>query len=859
MNEIDAIMLERAKMEKKIQWHKKYLNSEKDTIGELIMADHDCGNNSAGGFATLFREGYSNPVPREGEINFIKFNTDLSDEEIKNIYLNAKPWEYLSDVMMNNLPIYTIALDVNDANDPNMMPTVWLGIVDLDITNGLAVSGDNFAIIDLIGMLMAETQGGIDETDIFLYVTPGLGSMDDAPFSGWNPKFLQNNGTIEFDSPKYLYPYLIINSEGEIMEIGQANELLVDFVNCGKQDPIEEKLSGVYTAEQIKINSFDKIDVLNDYVLSKKVIPEKIIVDTNALLKTSSYAINSPYIAEYAYQKLPYLKEVIFTPTTETLINDKINPIGQYAFDGCNNLETVRFANTQYIGKNAFPKISEFYFEDPTIDNWLKIEFEDETANPLSIVPSLKYSDGNGDYIELVNLTITNEEIEKINSYAFYGYDKLTDVIFTDSITEIGDYAFCKCSNLVFNNLPNNLNTLGKHSLYNTKSNITELDLTSYSHIGKGSLTGWDNIEKLILPWAGDGIVSDIFYVGFYPGIIGGKQGSILIESYLVADMFQYDNADRAIFENNDKLTPIIQEYVYQITGGSAVGRSTCYIPKSLKEIKIKNNDFIYLASHTFSNMNTLEKIDLGETNLGYIGNEAFYGCTNLKEIIIPANFTTIYTCMDARRKTNRTNAISNCDNLTTITLNGTSPFMTVYNGALYTRNSTGGSYKLNWYPLGLQNEILDDFASTSEIAPCTFAGNKHLKKIILPSGITTIPTYCFVNSNIEEVVMPSGITSIGEQSFGWMENLKNINIPESVNSIATYAFYSCNSLTNVVIPANVTSIGNYAFANCSNLTIYCEASSQPSGWVKNWKSSNTPVYWAGQWEYVDGVPTPII
>ena len=31
---------------------------------------------------------------------------------------------------------------------------------------------------------MAETQGGIDEADIFLYVTPGLGSMDDALFSG---------------------------------------------------------------------------------------------------------------------------------------------------------------------------------------------------------------------------------------------------------------------------------------------------------------------------------------------------------------------------------------------------------------------------------------------------------------------------------------------------------------------------------------------------------------------------------------------------------------------------------------------------------------------------------------------------
>lgn len=83
------------------------------------------------------------------------------------------------------------------------------------------------------------------------------------------------------------------------------------------------------------------------------------------------------------------------------------------------------------------------------------------------------------------------------------------------------------------------------------------------------------------------------------------------------------------------------------------------------------------------------------------------------------------------------------------------------------------------------------------------------------------------------------------------------------VTSIGDRAFSGCNGLTSVTIPASVTSIGYYAFEDCTGLSIYCEATSEPSGWGFIWDYDVRNVYWyseteqAGYWHYVNGVPTP--
>ena len=152
---------------------------------------------------------------------------------------------------------------------------------------------------------------------------------------------------------------------------------------------------------------------------------------------------------------------------------------------------------------------------------------------------------------------------------------------------------------------------------------------------------------------------------------------------------------------------------------------------------------------------------------------------------------------------------------------------------------------------------------SITSIGDYAFYNCSSLTSINIPSLVTSIGSSAFSNcSNLTSVIFGynSQLTSIGSYVFSNCSNLTNVTFGENsqLTSIGSGAFSDCSNLINIDISSGLTSIGYYAFSSCSNLTIYCEASSKPSGWNSNWNNSNRPVYWAGQWEYVDGVPTPI-
>ena len=177
------------------------------------------------------------------------------------------------------------------------------------------------------------------------------------------------------------------------------------------------------------------------------------------------------------------------------------------------------------------------------------------------------------------------------------------------------------------------------------------------------------------------------------------------------------------------------------------------------------------------------------------IGSSAFYSCDNLTSVVIPNSVTTIGN-----------GAFSGCNNLTSVVIPNS--VTTIGNGA--------------------------------------FSGCSSLTSVVIPNSVTTIGNGAFSGcNNLTSVVIPSSVTTIGYNAFSGCSSLTSVVIPNSVTTIGNGAFYGCSSLTSVVIPNSVTTIGNGAFSDCNNLTIYCEATSQPSGWDSSW---NWKVSWSSSY-----------
>lgn len=135
---------------------------------------------------------------------------------------------------------------------------------------------------------------------------------------------------------------------------------------------------------------------------------------------------------------------------------------------------------------------------------------------------------------------------------------------------------------------------------------------------------------------------------------------------------------------------------------------------------------------------------------------------TTTRSVYIPASVTTI-----------ETGAFTNCDNLSSITVDSSNP---VYDS----RNNC--------------NSIIETSSNTLVVGSLGST---------IPNSIRYIGDSAFYGSKISSIVLPDSLISIGDQAFYWSYNLQEITIPRSVATIDKGAFQRCNNLTTVYFNAD--------------------------------------------------------
>ncbi len=182
------------------------------------------------------------------------------------------------------------------------------------------------------------------------------------------------------------------------------------------------------------------------------------------------------------------------------------------------------------------------------------------------------------------------------------------------------------------------------------------------------------------------------------------------------------------------------------------------------------------LGSYAFASCTKVTKVTLPE-GLLVVGRAAFYGCSALETLVLPDSVESLGY-----------QAFYNCSKLSSLHLPASWNACPSYNGS-----SSGYNYQGN-----------------------LFVGCKALTEVVLPDGMTTIPSYAFYNAKyIKTIQLPETLVDLGASAFAGCNALENITLPASVTDLPEYAFSNCSVLAQLTLPDDLKSIGRSAFNNC--------------------------------------------
>lgn len=191
------------------------------------------------------------------------------------------------------------------------------------------------------------------------------------------------------------------------------------------------------------------------------------------------------------------------------------------------------------------------------------------------------------------------------------------------------------------------------------------------------------------------------------------------------------------------------------------------------------------------------------------IAEEAFFGKSDITEVIIPESVRTIGSF-----------AFSNCSYLEKVNL--PSGLISLGEGAFSGCRMLGTELTL---PSGLSEIPKSAFAYCSSIEKIHFGENilsigdnaftdlSHLKEIKLPSSLTKIGAFSFAAcAEVEKIEFPTGLLEIGEFAFSKAMSLTEIILPDSLLTLGKGAFYHSSALSSVALGASLREVGDSAF-----------------------------------------------
>ena len=461
---------------------------------------------------------------------------------------------------------------------------------------------------------------------------------------------------------------------------------------------------------------------------------------------------------------------------TSVTLNTKLQILGRYAFQSCDNLESINLGEATSLTTIMFKA-----FENAEHLRQLTI--------PISVTT---IEEGAISYIDsLRTITFaTGSKLTTLGNYVFRDNPKLESINIEacTSLTNFPSSWLSNCPSVKSLTVPASVETFGS-SMFNYTDNIETITFLAPT-VPNDFYNGRSNLKTVNI---GSGVKS----IGNYAFRNSYGLTRLNIDSG-VNDLVIGNSA----FQNSDAL-----ETLTLPKGIISIGSNAFSYIDSLRTISFAtSNKLTTLGDGVFRDNTKLERINIEAcTSLTNFPSNWLYNCPNVKSLIVPASVETFGSWM-----------FSYTDNIETITFLAPSVPNSFYSGRrnLKTVNIGPGVKSIGNYAFqnsyGMTQLNIDPNVSGLSIGNSAFNNCDGIKSITLPVGVVSLDQGAF--NGIDSLrtftfAENSTITEIPRDCFGSNMSLERMKFPNSVTTIGIGVFYNDPSLKEIEFGTGLTTI----------------------------------------------------